>query len=286
MGAPLDLVDRRGWAYGISRWLADGTRGTAVGVNANLVNLVRRDPKLAVILQRTEMVYADGKAVVWAGRILGWDLPERVATTDMIDPLCSIIVNQGASVFLFGGEAGVAEAAADQLQSRYPGLRIGGTHHGFVSSADEAEVIERINASQAQVLLVGLGDPLQQMWVARNRHSLNATVVLTCGGLFNWISGRHPRPPELIVAAGLEWAWRLALEPRRLARRYLVGNPAFLGSLAREKWAHRRKALRLGEQLLAEAEAKGWHDLLDIPEQGMSESGAPLLPHDEEALWS
>jgi N-acetylglucosaminyldiphosphoundecaprenol N-acetyl-beta-D-mannosaminyltransferase len=232
MGTPVDLVDNEAWVYCIGRWLADGTPGTAIGVNANLVNLVRRDLALSAAVHAAELTYADGQAVVWASRLLGWQVPERLPTTDMIHPLCALLVERGASVFLLGGEDGVAAAAASELTARYPGLQIAGHSHGYVAREQEADMVAQINASNAQVLLVGMGDPVQQMWVARNRDSLKATAVLTCGGLFNWVNGKQPRPPGWMISMGMEWAWRLAFEPRRLWRRYVVGNPQFLWHLA------------------------------------------------------
>jgi N-acetylglucosaminyldiphosphoundecaprenol N-acetyl-beta-D-mannosaminyltransferase len=240
LDTPVDFVDHAGWLYCIGRWLSDGTPGTAVGVNANLVNLVHTDPAVAAAVHEAQLAYPDGKSVVWAAQALGWPVPERLATTDLVGSLCDLLVERGASVFLLGGEPGLAAEAAADLERRHPGLQIAGTEHGFHPAAAEPQLIERINASRAQVLLVGLGDPLQQLWVARNRSALDATAVLTCGGLFNWITERHPRPPQWVVNAGLEWAWRLLLEPRRLWRRYLIGNPVFLARLGRELARHGR----------------------------------------------
>ncbi len=231
LGAPVDLVDGETWVLGLRRWLADGTPGTAIGVNANLVNLARRDPVLSAAIQSAELAYADGQAVVWAGRLLGWPVPGRLPTTDMVHPLCDMLAETGSSVFLFGGEDGVAAEAASTLQDKHPGLVVAGFAHGFVPRDREDELIALINASGAEVLLVGMGDPIQQLWVARNRPKLRAQVVLTCGGLFNWVNGKQPRPPAWLISMGMEWAWRMAFEPRRLWKRYVVGNPQFMAHL-------------------------------------------------------
>jgi N-acetylglucosaminyldiphosphoundecaprenol N-acetyl-beta-D-mannosaminyltransferase len=130
-------------------------------------------------------------------------------------------------MFFFGAEPGVAARAADRLRAAEPALRIQ-THHGYVQPSEMASVLERINASGASVLLVGLGDPLQQQWLAEHRAALRPRLLITCGGLFDWVSGENKRPPDWLVRGGLEWAWRLGLEPKRLARRYLLGNPAFM----------------------------------------------------------
>jgi N-acetylglucosaminyldiphosphoundecaprenol N-acetyl-beta-D-mannosaminyltransferase len=232
LGAPVDLVDGETWVMTLRRWLEDGTPGTAIGVNANLVNLARRDPALSAAVHAADLAYSDGQAVVWASKLLGWPVAERLPTTDMVYPLCDMLADTGSSVFLFGGEQGVAADAAATLQERYPALVVAGYSHGYVPRDREDELIALINASGAQVLLVGMGDPVQQMWVARNRDKLRAKVVLTCGGLFNWVNGKQPRPPAWLISMGMEWAWRLAFEPRRLWKRYIVGNPQFMARLA------------------------------------------------------
>jgi N-acetylglucosaminyldiphosphoundecaprenol N-acetyl-beta-D-mannosaminyltransferase len=293
MGTPIDLADRATWVYCIGRWLSDGTPGTAIGVNANLINLAKADPTLEAALNSAELSYADGQAVVWAAQALGWPVRERLATTDMVHPLCDLLVERGASLFLLGGEPGVADAAAKVLQATYPGLQIAGTCHGYLPREQDAEVVKQINDSHAQVLLVGMGDPAQQMWVARHRPELKANAVLTCGGLFNWINGKHPRPPQWMVTSGLEWVWRLALEPGRLWRRYVVGNPQFVSSLLREllRGGRRRQALPQWSAATAPGNVavpdKYPDELSSIPHQQTPQASKhePSL-HEEEAQWN
>jgi N-acetylglucosaminyldiphosphoundecaprenol N-acetyl-beta-D-mannosaminyltransferase len=272
LSTPIDLADRSSWVYCIGRWLADGTPGTAVGVNANLINLAKSNPELESALHSVEFSYADGQAVVWAARMLGWPVRERLATTDMVRPLCDLLVERGASVFLLGGEEGVAAAAGEALLATYPGLQVAGTSHGYLARDEEAEIVKQINDSHAQVLLVGLGDPQQQLWVARHRAELKTTVVLTCGGLFNWINGKHPRPPQWMVTSGLEWMWRLALEPGRLWRRYVVGNPRFVSSVLRELLRGRRRREAMPQWAATTA-------IESVADPDMSSDQLPKIPH-------
>jgi len=223
----------------LREWLQGDRQRLAVGVNAHLVNLAAANTALANWLQKVDLLYPDGQSVVWACRALGAGAPDRVATTDLIHPLAQMCARERAGMFFFGAAPGIAAAAADRLRAAEPAVRIE-THHGYVQPGDMPSVVERINASGASVLLVGLGDPLQQHWLAEHRAVLQPRLLMTCGGLFDWVSGGNRRPPEWLVRGGLEWAWRLGLEPKRLARRYLLGNPAFMLRFARSWLADRR----------------------------------------------
>jgi len=107
--------------------------------------------------------------------------------------------------------------------------------HGYVPEQGWGDLVRRINDFSTDILLVGLGDPWQQEWVERHRDQLDVPVILTCGGLLDWTSGKNPRPPQWMVTAGLEWLWRVLIEPRRLAGRYLLGNPAFVLRVVRQR---------------------------------------------------
>ncbi|AZI57353.1 glycosyltransferase [Nakamurella antarctica] len=205
----------------------------AVGVNAHVCNLAAKDQAFRDLVQASDLNYADGQSVVWAGRLLGGDVGERIATTDLVFPLVQQCAAHSKRIFLFGGKPGVAELAAARLQKFAPGLQCS-TSDGYVSKENMPALIDKINNFGTDVLLVGLGDPLQQEWVANSRGQLLVPVALTCGGLFDWTSGHNKRAPRWMIAAGLEWLWRLALEPRRLAKRYVVGNPAFVFRLVKQ----------------------------------------------------
>lgn len=204
----------------------------AVGINAYVCNQARRDALFSGLLA-TATTYADGQSVVWASRLLGGRLPERLATTDVAAPILRAAADEGIHAFFLGGDEGVAEAAAERLRADIPGLQLR-THHGYFSAEETAVVLEEIRAHGTGILFVGMGDPAQQLWIDAHRDLL-PPAVLTCGGLFDWLSGRNPRAPEWMIRAGLEWLWRLALEPRRLGRRYLVGNPVFIAAVLRQR---------------------------------------------------
>jgi len=198
-------------------------------LNAHCINTLFRDPDYRRAVETCDRVYADGSGMRIAARLTGRKLIDNVNGTDLFPVLCDHAAKADTSLYLLGGRHGVAAEAGRRMMAGRPGLDIAGTSHGFFASADdETRAIADINASGARIVLVGLGVPLQERWIARNRHRIAAPVVLAVGGLFDYYSGRIPRAPLALRRADLEWAWRLALEPRRLARRYILGNAEFL----------------------------------------------------------
>ena len=135
-------------------------------------------------------------------------------------------------MFLIGGTPGTADAAAQRLCLDIPGLRIAGTRDGFAGAARPEEAIDEINASGADIVLVAMGVPQQELWIDEHRHLIDAPLVLGVGALFDFLAGNVRRAPAWVRRRRMEWAWRLAMEPRRLAKRYLVGNAAFLARAA------------------------------------------------------
>ncbi len=220
-----------------SRWLvqraAHGLATTVGFVNAHCINVAYRDQAYRAALNTCDRVFIDGAGMKIAAKAFGHSLQDNVNGTDLFPVLCSDAAASGTSLYLIGGREGIAAAAAERMCENEAGLDIVGTASAYFAKAeDEARAIERINASGAQIVLVGMGVPLQENWIARNRQKINAAVVIGVGGLFDYYSGRIPRAPLLMRKSGLEWAWRLAMEPRRLARRYLLGNVEFLARVA------------------------------------------------------
>lgn len=233
-GVPIDAVDMTDMVRIIMDWTTRTETHLAVGVNAHVSNLAAKDPVFRERVANADLAYADGQSIVWAGRMLGLPVPERVATTDLVYPLMEACAERGVPVFFYGAAEGVAEAAAQKLREAYPAVSIR-TSHGFVPADEMDAVIDAVRAHGTGVLLVGMGDPIQQEWIARYRDRLGVPAILSCGGLFDWTSGANRRAPQWMIRAGLEWLWRVMIEPRRLARRYLVGNPVFVARVARQR---------------------------------------------------
>ena len=212
------------------------TRTTVAFLNAHCVNTAAKDPSYARVLAGATVRYADGSGMAIAARMAGHALVDNVNGTDLLPRLASDAAQAGLSLYLLGGREGVASGAAEALRERHPALKIAGAAHGYFErgSADESQAIARVNVSGADILLVGLGVPQQDVWLSVNRNVLVPPVRLGVGGLFDFFAGRVSRAPPRLRGAGLEWIWRLYQEPERLWRRYLVGNLAFLLHASRQ----------------------------------------------------
>lgn len=224
------------------RRLARGAeRAVVLNVNAHCLNLAYRDDGLRDYLDRADMVFCDGFGVRVAARLLGRRIPARITYADWMWRLAALAAGEGFSLYLLGARPGVARRAADQLLQRHPGLKVSGAHHGYfdhrAGSAENEAVVEEINAAAPDILVVGFGMPLQERWLMQNRRRLNAKVALTGGAAFDYVAGDLRRGPRLLTRNGFEWLARLLIEPRRLWRRYLIGNPLFLARVLRQRFS-------------------------------------------------
>lgn len=201
---------------------------TVCFVNVNTLNLAREHQDLNVAVNDADWVFPDGSGVRIAASRMGINLKDNVNGTDMLPLICERAVKEGVGMFLLGAEPGVADQAAENLKTQYPGIKIAGSYHGYFDKEHSDSVIFKINRSGANLLFVALGSPVQERWLKENRHLLSVDTVLAVGGLFDFYSGRIPRAPKWLRSHGLEWVWRLIQEPRKKFHRYVVGNPVFL----------------------------------------------------------
>jgi N-acetylglucosaminyldiphosphoundecaprenol N-acetyl-beta-D-mannosaminyltransferase len=212
-------------------------RATVLYVNVHCMNVAAQDATYRRMLDEADLVYCDGTGVRLGAWLSGQHLPQRMTGADWIDSLCRLAGREGMALYFLGGAPGAASDAARVLQDRYEGLKIAGVRSGYDIAPD---VIDEINRSNADFVLVGMGTPRQEKWIAAHRDQLNAPVVWAVGALFDFVSGRIPRGPRWMTNHGLEWLCRLAAEPRKLWRRYLIGNPQFLWRVIRHYWMPRR----------------------------------------------
>ncbi len=232
----IDLAPPEQMLATISQWATTGRSRRVMYVNAHVVNQTRSNPELAAALRRADLVYCDGYGVRLAAHVLDKPVPHRMTGADWIWDLASLCELSGQSMYLLGSEPPIAREAAAKLKRWYPQLDVTGAHHGFfeLDSPHNRRVIEDINAHPAAIVLVGMGTPKQELWVDRYADELNGAVVWTVGALFDYVSGHVPRAPHWLADNGWEWIFRLALEPQRMWRRYLLGNPVFLSRVLAE----------------------------------------------------
>lgn len=209
--------------------LAQGVESVQVCfVNADCVNIAFRNDEYRSHLAQARMVLADGIGVRLAGSILNQNIRENINGTDMLPFLCAAAEQAGVSLYLLGGRPGVPEDTAKWITDHYPHLKIAGLRNGYFSAEENDGVARAIRDSGAGILLVAFGAPLQERWIAANRHLFGARVAMGVGGLFDFYSGRIPRAPIWARELSLEWLYRFYCEPRRMWRRYFVGNAVFL----------------------------------------------------------
>ena len=202
--------------------------------NAHTLNLACSDPQFRRVLNEADLLLNDGRGVHIASWLAGQSFHDNLVGTDLTPEFCERAARSGVSVFLLGGESGIAEMAAEGLRRKIKSVVIAGVHHGYFSEADEALVVDRINRSGAGILLVGFGNPLQELWIHRNADRLRCDVCIGVGGLFDHLSGRLKRAPLWIRRMGMEWAFILYCQPQKW-RRYLLGIPLFLFRLFRDR---------------------------------------------------
>ncbi|MBR9842697.1 MAG: WecB/TagA/CpsF family glycosyltransferase [Rhodobacteraceae bacterium] len=208
--------------------MLSGAVRSAYFLNAHCANIRARNRNYAAALARADMILPDGIGVELAARMTGAGLTENLNGTDFTPALLHQAARRGLSVFLFGATPGTAEKAALKLQTTIPGLRVSGTLDGYGGAANEDAAIARINASGADILLVAMGVPQQELWIDKHLPDLKPRLVLGVGALFDFLAGNVTRAPKPVRAARMEWLWRLAQEPQRLAKRYLIGNTTFM----------------------------------------------------------
>jgi 1,2-diacylglycerol 3-beta-glucosyltransferase len=216
-------------------------------INLDFLVHAHSDPQIRRIFQRSDMNVADGAPVVWLGRLLGARVPERVAGADLVPAFVGAAAEVGARVFLLGGEGGVAAEAAARLTARYPALVVAGTYEpprASIEDMNTAEILARIEDARPDVLLVALGHPKQERWIDMNRDRLPVSVAIGVGCVLDLIAGRSQRAPRWMQKVGLEWAYRLAQEPRRLLGRY-VTDAVWLVPIVAAGLRHRMVAPRV-----------------------------------------
>ena len=212
------VVDRAG----------QGERTQVFFVNAHCINQAASHPGYAGLLADAPFLFADGVGMAIAARLFGTRLEHNVNGTDLFPLICEAAAAAALPVAFLGARPGVARTCADRMQARYPGLQVVWTDHGYLEPEQEQKRLDDLNASGARILFVAKGVPAQECWIADHVDRLEVPVVLGVGALFDFYSGNVKRAPRLIRDLRSEWLYRLLLEPRRLSKRYLLGNPTFL----------------------------------------------------------
>ncbi len=224
-----DAIDR------ILSWLNDTDPKQICFVNADCANIAYKNKTYLDVLKQADLCLADGIGLKLAGKLLGQHITQNVNGTDMFPKLCEALSNRSGRLFLLGARPEVVEGLVAWIGANHPKVIISGYQHGYFNKEEEPKIIERINDSGANLLLVALGSPRQDLWIDSHLEKLSIGVAIGVGGLFDFYSGRLPRAPYWMREIGLEWFYRFMQEPRRLWKRYLIGNVLFLGRVVKER---------------------------------------------------
>lgn len=198
-------------------------------VNADCLNKVYKDPDYKKVLNAAKYIFGDGIGVKIGSKIIKNPIIDNVNGTDMLPLLCEQCEKNNSSIFLLGAKPGVPEDMKKNLENKFKKLKIASFHHGFFDKENESNnIVELINTSKADILLVAFGTPFQETWIHDYASRLNCSVLIGVGGLFDFFSGNMPRAPKWMRTLCIEWVYRLMQEPGRMWKRYILGNPLFI----------------------------------------------------------
>ncbi len=234
LGLPVDAITYEDWLAQIDNWVKNGTRVHHVcTTNPEFTMIAQHDPNFAHILKRADLCIPDGVGLLWAAKRKGVILPQRVTGSDGVPIIAECAAEKGWKLFFLGAAPGIADQAANILKTRYPGLQIVGVYSGSPAPEEEDYIVELVNASGADILLVAYGAPQQDKWIARNTPRLQIKMAMGIGGAFDFIAGVIPRAPLWMRNAGIEWLYRLYRQPWRIRR--IMRVPRFVLAVLLER---------------------------------------------------
>ena len=235
MGCQIDNLSMEDTLVKVEQFIQSGQPHQHVVVNVDKLVKASRDESLRRIINDCALINADGMPVVWASRLLGTPLKERVAGVDLFEALMRRSADKGWRVFLLGAREDVVQAVRDTYLRKYPHLLIAGWRNGYWDGEqEEAEVVEQIRASRADLLFVAISSPKKEIFLGRHQAAMHIPFAMGVGGTFDVAIGRVRRAPRWMQQSGLEWLFRFMQEPRRLFRRYFIDDMAFIWLLIKE----------------------------------------------------
>lgn len=228
LGVPVDVFTRTELTTLFLEILKSQKRGWISYVNVHTIDIANQIHWYKQFLTDALVRYCDGEGVRFGAYLLGKHIPERITLSDYIYDLADSVVKHNLTIFILGGTQLVSELAAKRMKELYPSIRLSGYHNGYFSEQENNSVISEINACKPDILLLGMGVPKQEEWTKENFDKVNAKIIWMGGGFLDTLAGKKRRCPNWLGKIGFEWIFRLIQEPRRLWKRYLIGNPLFL----------------------------------------------------------
>jgi len=231
----VSCLDIKGIFACVKEWVEGDLRRTILYVNAHCLNIASEETYYRMLLNQADIVYADGISVVWSSRILGGCKLQKNTGADWIEAFCRFAEQESIRIYILAGGVGVAQKAKDNLLKSYPEIKIIGYSDGYFENKSEVQVLSEIRVLSPQVLFVGMGTPHQERWIYEHREEISAPVCWGVGALFDYVAGIESRVPPWMGRVGLEWFYRLILDPVGKWERYIIGNPHFVTRIIRQK---------------------------------------------------
>lgn len=226
LGVPVDMVDREQAMEIFKASFAEAGVTMVVTPNSEIVQNASKDDELKALIGSADLIIPDGIGLVYASKIIGCPLKERVTGIDFLESIIAHLEKTGKSIFFFGSKPGVADAAAEKIMEKYPELKVAGTHHGYFKPEEEAAIVQEINESGADFLCVALGAPKQERFIHDHKAELNVSGAIGVGGSLDVWAGTLKRAPEFYRNHGLEWLYRFIQQPSRYKR--MLALPVFM----------------------------------------------------------
>jgi N-acetylglucosaminyldiphosphoundecaprenol N-acetyl-beta-D-mannosaminyltransferase len=227
-GCPVQVCSLEGAAAELCDRIRTHTKTHVVFVNAAKVVQYQKDPALREVIERADMLLADGMPLVWLSRMKGTPLPCRIAGVDLMELMVAAAAERGYRVFFLGAKREVVSKVVAHFQWKYPQLKLAGFSDGYFKACEEERIVTKIKKSNADLVLIAMSTPQKEFWADRNLERLGTMVCQGVGGGFDVITGVTKRAPRWMQRSGLEWSYRLLQEPRRMWKRYLFSNLSFI----------------------------------------------------------
>jgi len=234
LDCPIDNLSLKETLRVIEEFIKSGRPHQHVVINADKVLKIRQDKKLKQIVESCDLINADGQSIRWAARLLGISFKERITGMDLMEQLLKLSSQKGYSVYFLGAKEEVVRKVVETSTNKYPSLKIAGWGDGYWESNEEKKVVQDIKRAQPEILFVAISSPKKEFFIRKYMDEIQVPFSMGVGGSFDVIAGLTKRAPLWMQKCGLEWLFRLYQEPRRLWRRYLIGNPIFLWLVVKE----------------------------------------------------
>lgn len=224
----------------ISHYIGKSAQAFIVTPNVDHIIRLQNDAEFREVYKHADLVLADGVPLLWAARFLGTPLKEKISGSDLFPILCELAAEKGFKLFFLGGRAGAADKATHVMRKRLPGIQITGAYcppFGYENDVEEnKKIVDIITVAKPDILFVGVGSPKQEKWIYKHKDKYQVPVSIGVGAAFDFVSGMVKRAPVWMQKAGLEWFWRLMMEPKRLWKRYLIDDPVFFWLVLKQKY--------------------------------------------------